>query len=115
MLSNNAQERAPRWPADALSSVAEIEDALTNASIEVTRELHDRWPAGKAPVSYATRAAYRKLARQQRLLDGALAATDRLRKQLLRGTAPQDQAPQPPRTNGGGSHHDADAAIAAAI
>jgi len=113
MLSNNAQERAPRWPAsDALFSVAKIEDALLSASAEVTRELQRRWPAGKAPVSYATRAAYRKLARQQRLLDGALAATDRLRKQG--GTAPQDQAPQPPRTNGGGSH-DADAAIAAAI
>ena len=88
MLSNNAQERAPRWPAsDALFSVAKIEDALLSASAEVTRELQRRWPAGKVPVSYATRAAYRRLARQQRQIDEALAAADRLRKQLARNRA----------------------------
>src|SRR4051794_14147947 len=114
MLSNTQMERAPRWQADALSSVAAIEDALLNASVEVTRELQARWPAGKSAVARSAREAYRKLARRRRLVDAALAAPARLRKQLLRGPAPQDQPPQPPRTNGA-SHHDADSAIAAAI
>ena len=114
-MSTSQTEKAPRWQADAFSSVAEIEDALLNASIEVTRQLHRRWPAGKAPVAYRTRAAYRELARRKRLFDEALAAADRLRRQLA--TPPheigqQNRVPQAPQTNGG-AHYDA--AIAASV
>jgi hypothetical protein len=100
-------EKAPRWQADALSKIAEIEDAVLSASIEVTRQLHRRWPAGKAPVAHRTRVAYRELTRARRQCDAALTAVDWLRKQVAtpaRGIVQQDRVPEAPRANG--AHHD---------
>ena len=111
-MGTSQKEKAPRRQADAFSAIAEIEDALLSAAIDVTRQLHRRWPPGKAPVAYHTRAAYRELSRRKRLFDEALAAADRLRNQLATATPPhgivqQGRVPQAqPRTNGG-THHDA--------
>ena len=98
-MTNSKTEKAPTLAGDAFS--ARIEDAVLSASIEVTRQLQRRWPAGKAPVAHRTRAAYRELARRKRMFDEALAATDRLRKQLAtppHGIAQQDRVPQAPLT-----------------
>ena len=109
-MGTSQKEKAPRRQADAFSAIAEIEDALLSAAIDVTRQLHRRWPPGKAPVAYHTRAAYRELSRRKRLFDEALAAADRLRNQLATATPPHGIVTGPsqaqPRTNGG-THHDA--------
>ena len=104
-MINPKTEKASTLAGDAFSA---IEDAVLSASIEVTRQLQRRWPAGKAPVAYRTRAAYRELARRKRLYDQALTAVDRLRKEPAapsHGIVPQDRLPQAPQSNG--AHHDA--------
>ena len=105
-------EKAPSSQADAFSA---IEDALLSGWLDVSDELHRRFPPGKPPVYRKTRLRHRELMRKRRVFDAAMVGLDRVRgqeRQLVMPLRPAVPEPRAPKANGG-SHwgrHEHDAA-----
>ena len=100
-MSTSQTEKAPSFPADAFSA---IEDALLSGWLDVSEELHRRFPPGKPPVYRKTRQRHRELKRKQRVFDAAMVAVDRVRgqeRQLVVPLRPPVPEPRAPKANGG--------------
>ena len=114
MTNSSKKEKAPTWHGDAFSV---IEDALLSGSLDISDELHRRFPPGKPPIYRKTRQRHRELTRKRRLFDAAMMGLDRVRRHVGEPVVPpRAPVPEPraPKANGA-ARHEYDAATLRAV